>query len=1388
MGVHGLWRLIEPSGKPVPVESLENKILAVDVSIWLHQAIKGFQDAKGAPAVNAHLLGIFHRVCKLLYFKVKPVFVFDGGVPTLKKETIAKRNKLKYKNLSDADKIQKQLLNTLIKHSAVNKVLAEKAKAAVESTSPTKSNANESDNLFKLPEIKIDSTRSSSDEEQDSESAETDSGSPSKHWNLHNIDTKSEHFKLLPADVRHEILTDLKETRKQSSWGRLHELPTKSDDFAGFQMRRLLKRQEVQVALEEAEKEMGGHSLSLGELEEILKDQGVITKNSIGARIASDENTRYLYIRNIKQALEKARLDEEKKITSMKKEESSVKEVENDEENKPEKFSEKSTKADLELEEDLQKAIVLSLQDQPSSSGYTGRKKISEYSFLENFKDEDFETDESDEHESPDTLKISKLVAAQNYMIEYSGLNPNEIAKIISNNEGKISTKRKLKELNDEYLADQVDSKNKILKINSTNTGINLGTEDQETEVSGVSNTELKKSEVVDNSDYLEVISKQNIQCSSNTLNETLEDNFEKVQVLSDMIESSKMKADDPEISNAMQVQSDQVTVMSESEESEGDFNEVEDISFKETSSDKHVNVLEIKIETEDYVADDDLFADIFTPKIDEKIEDKTESKPLGDPVVEEPIMNKIDELKMNQIDEPIQLISETSIKQKVSNEDISDSKELLSKREPINLNEGSRLKLSDEELMKMKESLSKQQLELRNEQGLRERLGTNITDQMYKEAQDLLELFGLPYIVAPMEAEAQCAFLELASLTDGTITDDSDIWLFGGKTVYKNFFNQSKHVLEYRAEDIKHHFKLSREQMILLALLVGSDYTTGLQGVGPVTALEILAAFPSSCTASLTLSHEQLLIGLSEFKSWFTQSKNVARGKNSLRNKLKNVIFTDSFPSVQVVQAYLNPTVDTSEEKFSWSKPDFEGLSDFGRNKFGWSRNKSEEILKPVIKKIKESKYQSNLLNYFKIKHNLNAEEAQKLMSERVKSAVKKIGQDPKEDEDDENLKEKTKKKSKKIEKCDENLKGKITPKNKRKKSYSKHIDDIAKKQEKSIDVETHDLANKQKKIKIVKKTTKSNLKHIKDKTETHRRNSKNLEKIDSRDKTVLFSDDEFVDVDKLESFLDSVENEAKSARKNQKPIKKASKKFKEKNIPQSPQLPKTNVAIKNIELNYISNEELLNKDNIKMQSESHKDFNSIKCIKDKPEDSTASSTSINVEKDFKNTTLEYEVKDNSNMDTFKYVSQLVKEKYVVKKVEKEKIEKANKKLKTECENSASASKPNFSDKLDDELKLLKKTEILSQKRIEEIKKEAENKLQKEINKKKLITRKLHRKEVIPQREQDQKNVMRTRLRAIEVFRKSNIDPSRKKGVGYKVRTAKEDAGLSESSSDSDL
>lgn len=54
----------------------------------MYQVLQGYQDRHGAPRPNAHLLGLFSRICKLMYYKIKPVFIFDGGVPMLKKNTI----------------------------------------------------------------------------------------------------------------------------------------------------------------------------------------------------------------------------------------------------------------------------------------------------------------------------------------------------------------------------------------------------------------------------------------------------------------------------------------------------------------------------------------------------------------------------------------------------------------------------------------------------------------------------------------------------------------------------------------------------------------------------------------------------------------------------------------------------------------------------------------------------------------------------------------------------------------------------------------------------------------------------------------------------------------------------------------------------------------------------------------------------------------------------------------------------------------------------------------------------------------------------------------------------------------------------------------------------
>jgi len=46
------------------------------------------RDKHGNTVYNAHLVLMFHRICKLLFYGVKPVFVFDGSVPELKKKTL----------------------------------------------------------------------------------------------------------------------------------------------------------------------------------------------------------------------------------------------------------------------------------------------------------------------------------------------------------------------------------------------------------------------------------------------------------------------------------------------------------------------------------------------------------------------------------------------------------------------------------------------------------------------------------------------------------------------------------------------------------------------------------------------------------------------------------------------------------------------------------------------------------------------------------------------------------------------------------------------------------------------------------------------------------------------------------------------------------------------------------------------------------------------------------------------------------------------------------------------------------------------------------------------------------------------------------------------------
>ncbi|KAI3793955.1 hypothetical protein L1987_36578 [Smallanthus sonchifolius] len=114
MGVHGLWDLLSPVGRRVSVETLAGKRLAIDASIWMVQFMKAMRDEHGEMVRNAHILGFFRRICKLLFLRTKPVFVFDGAAPALKRRTvIARRRQRENAQAKIRKTAEKLLLNHL---------------------------------------------------------------------------------------------------------------------------------------------------------------------------------------------------------------------------------------------------------------------------------------------------------------------------------------------------------------------------------------------------------------------------------------------------------------------------------------------------------------------------------------------------------------------------------------------------------------------------------------------------------------------------------------------------------------------------------------------------------------------------------------------------------------------------------------------------------------------------------------------------------------------------------------------------------------------------------------------------------------------------------------------------------------------------------------------------------------------------------------------------------------------------------------------------------------------------------------------------------------------------------------------------------------------------
>uniref|UniRef100_M4BRE6 XPG N-terminal domain-containing protein n=1 Tax=Hyaloperonospora arabidopsidis (strain Emoy2) TaxID=559515 RepID=M4BRE6_HYAAE len=154
MGVQNLWMLLAPVGRQIEIESLAGQVLAVDASIWLTQFVKAMRDDEGNMIRNAHLMGTLYRVAKLLFYGVRPVFVFDGQTPEIKKRTTARRRKRQEQQTANLRHTAQRILLNRLKQQRQEKSKSNASTPAVASG-------------FTLPEVGSSENKKKKDEEEE---------------------------------------------------------------------------------------------------------------------------------------------------------------------------------------------------------------------------------------------------------------------------------------------------------------------------------------------------------------------------------------------------------------------------------------------------------------------------------------------------------------------------------------------------------------------------------------------------------------------------------------------------------------------------------------------------------------------------------------------------------------------------------------------------------------------------------------------------------------------------------------------------------------------------------------------------------------------------------------------------------------------------------------------------------------------------------------------------------------------------------------------------------------------------------------------------------------------------------------------------------------------
>jgi flap endonuclease-1 len=129
----------------------------------------------------------------------------------------------------------------------------------------------------------------------------------------------------------------------------------------------------------------------------------------------------------------------------------------------------------------------------------------------------------------------------------------------------------------------------------------------------------------------------------------------------------------------------------------------------------------------------------------------------------------------------------------------------------------------------------------------------SRLTKPLIEDSKKLLELLGIPYFEAPSEGEAQTAYMAMKGDVWASNSRDYDSILFGAPRLVRYVTISGKEFLPSKGtarplkpeiislEELLSYHGITREQLVDLAIIVGTDFNEGIKGIGPKTALKLI-------------------------------------------------------------------------------------------------------------------------------------------------------------------------------------------------------------------------------------------------------------------------------------------------------------------------------------------------------------------------------------------------------------------------------------------------------------------------------------------------------------------------------------------------------------------